>query len=174
MTGSFRTGLLIAVAAVAFGVGGLTAQRPPAWTACKTDSLSTYNCASYYSGTVTLNSTLKAAGVNEFTVVTATVTAGKVLCQLKTNEIAEFTAPGMIMVEHDNNANAGGYEIKIWCPEEPGQRVTRDDYPMIEVMKQESRDYTRLDGEESYEHPDTDGVNGVSGNVTTSWHLERK
>jgi len=174
MTGSFRTRLLVWAALAAVSPAGLAAQRAPAWTACKTDSLSTYNCASYYSGTVTMNSTLKATGVNQFTVVTATVTAGKVSCRLKTEETPEFTAPGMLMVEHDNNQNSGGYEIKVWCPDEPGKRVTRDDYALIEVMKQESRDYTRLDGQESYEHPDADDVNGVTGTVTTSWHLERK
>lgn len=152
----------------------LAAQVSTSWSACKTDSLSTFNCASYYSGTVTLASRLKAPGVDEQTSVVATVSAGKVTCKASYPDTPEFTAPGMLAVEHDNNANAGGYEIRVWCPEGPGIAVQRRDSPAIEILNQESRDYRTHEGKESYEHPDADEVNGVTGTVTTTWSLVRK
>jgi hypothetical protein len=144
------------------------------WSACRTDSLSTYNCASYYSGTVTLASALKGQGVDQRETITATVTAGKVSCRAKRNDGPEVTGTGMIAVEHGNTADAGGYEIKVWCPMEAGERVGRSSSPGIEVMDQEAANYRTLQGKDEYEHPDSDEANGLAGTVTVTWRLERK
>jgi hypothetical protein len=152
----------------------LAAQVSGAWSGCNMDSLATWNCARYYSGTVTMVSELKASGVDDNTVVTATVTAGKVTCRVKLTGTPEFEGPGMLAVEHESTENTGGYEIRVWCPEAAGERPTRRDASTIEVLHREAPDYTKLDDKESYEHPDADAVNGVTGNVTVTWHLERR
>jgi len=166
------TGILLTLPILMCAPAVLPAQGSPAWAACRTDSLSTFNCASYYNGTVTMNATVKAAGVDQFTVITATVTAGKVSCRFKTEEIPEFTAPGMVAIEHGSNRDAGKYKVSVWCPDAPGKRVSRRDQPNIEVYEQEAADYARLQGEDSYDGGDE--VNGVTEKVTTTWRLERK
>lgn len=154
--------------------GVLLAQASGDWPKCNMDSLATWNCGSYYTGTVTMASTLKVSGSEEVSSITATVTAGKVSCQVKGPENPEFTGPGMLVVGHETTGNHGGYEINVWCPEAAGQRPSRRDSPIIVIMKKRATDYTRLDGTESFEHPDADAVNGVTGNVTQTWHLQRR
>jgi hypothetical protein len=152
----------------------LAAQVSGAWSKCNMDSLATWNCAQYYTGTVTLSSELKASRVNERRAVTATVTAGRVSCRVKSNDAPEYEGSGMLVVEHDNTEKSGGYEIKVWCPEAVGKRPTRRDYPVIEVMDQQAGDYATLDGKDAHEHPDADAVNGVTGTETITWHLVRR
>ncbi len=54
----------------------LAAQASGPWSACNMDSLSTWNCARYYSGTVSLTSELKGADLHQTYRVVATVTEG--------------------------------------------------------------------------------------------------
>jgi hypothetical protein len=138
------------------------------------DSLATWNCAPYYSGKVTLSSELK--GPNNFRqtlLVVATITAGRVSCQVKGTDLGEFEGPGMIAVGHESNMNSGGYSIDVWCPDEAGKRPTRRDAPFIRVMKQQAGDYRTLVGTDPHEHPDTDATNGLSGTETIEWSLRR-
>jgi len=175
MATPFRA-LLLVVFPISLWQAPLAAQTSGAWSKCNMDSLATWNCAQYYSGTVTLVSALKApsAGVDERKAVTATVTAGRVNCRVKSNDTPEFEGPGMVAVVHDGTGNAGGYEIHLWCPEESGRRPTRRDYPVIDVIDQQAGDYATLDGKDAHEHPDADSINGVSGTETFTWHLVRR
>jgi hypothetical protein len=143
------------------------------WSGCRTDSLSTFNCSHYYSGTVTLTSELKGTGVNETLSVVATITAGRVTCRLKGSEVGEFEGPGMIAVEHGNTMNAGEFKIDVWCPAAEGERPTRGDSPLIQVMNQQAADYGTLNGKDSWEHPSADAANGITGTETVTWQLRR-
>ena len=86
----------------------------------------------------------------------------------------EFSGRGMIAVEHGNTENAGTYAIRIWCPTEPGTRPGRHDDPGITIEHQETANYARLIGKDSYPHPDTDEANCVRGTMTITWRLERR
>lgn len=145
-----------------------------AWSGCRTDSLATFNCASYYTGTVTRAAELTTPSGTEKSLITANVTAGRVSCTVAVTGKPEWSGRGMLAVEHDNTENAGSYELRVWCPTEPGQKVGRRDDPGIEVLQQESANYGRLVGKDSYEHPESDEANGVRGTVTVTWRLERR
>src|ERR1041385_4966111 len=80
---------------------------------------------------------------------------------------------GMLAVEHENTANAGGYSISVWCPESAGERPRRGDAPRISITKQRATDYAILEGKDSYDHPDTDAANGISGKESVTWTLRR-
>ena len=150
----------------------VASQAPGGWS-CRTDSLATFNCASYYSGIVSLTSELKGPGFTQTLSIVATVTAGRVMCKVKDSEVGEYEGPGMLTVPHDNNANAGGYDINVWCPEAPGERPTRDDYPVIQVMKQRATDFGALEGRDQHDHADVDPANQVTGSETITWRLRR-
>jgi len=159
----------------------LTLQPPPAmraqatmsWSGCKTDSLSNYNCAQYYSGTVSLSSELKTSNGTEARSVVATITAGRVACRVKAPEGAAFEGPGMLAAEHAGTGNSGKYVIKIWCPEAAGARPTRGDAPTIDTYDQQATNYAVLEGKDAHDHPDADAANGVTGNETITWALRR-
>ena len=144
------------------------------WKRCNMDSLATWNCAMYYSGTVAQTSTLKVSGKDEVTTVTATIAAGRVTCRVKPAGAPEFEGPGMLVVGHATTENAGEYDFQVWCPEEAGKRPRRGDYPIMELADLQAADYGKLDGKSTYEHPDADEANGVSGSVTVTWHLVRQ
>jgi hypothetical protein len=173
MTTPPRAALLLLVPAT-LSTLPLAAQGSGLWAACNMDSLSTWNCARYYSGTVTLTSELKGADLRQTYHVVATITAGRVLCKVKGSEVGEYEGPGMLAVEHSSNMNAGGYSIDVWCPEEAGTRPTRRDSPLIRVMKQRAADYAVLTGKDPHEHPDADPINGFSGTETIEWALRRQ
>jgi hypothetical protein len=166
--------LVVLVLPVALWHTPLAAQVSGAWSRCNMDSLATWNCAMYYSGTVTLSSELKGPGVNDVSSVTATVAAGKVTCRMKSTDTGEYEVPGMLTVEHASTENSGEYEIRVWCPDAAGKRPSRRDYPVIEIMDQKAADYTTLAGKDSYEHPDADEVNGIAGTQTVTWNLKRR
>jgi hypothetical protein len=151
----------------------LGAQASGPWSGCKTDSLSNYNCAQYYSGTVSYNSELKTPDGTEVRSITATVTGGKVSCKVKTPDGPAFDGPGMLAAEHSGTGTSGQYNIKVWCPESAGARPTRNDYPVIDTYDQQAADYATLAGKDSHEHPDADSVNGISGTETIAWQLKR-
>ncbi|HEU5154285.1 MAG TPA: hypothetical protein VFU03_06125 [Gemmatimonadales bacterium] len=151
----------------------LRAQASGPWSGCKTDSLSNYNCAQYYSGTVSYNSELKTADGTEVRSITATVTGGKVSCKVKTPDGPAFDGPGMLVAEHASSMTSGKYSIKVWCPEAAGERPTRKDYPAIDTNEQQAADYATLEGKDAHEHPDADPANGVSGTETIAWQLKR-
>ena len=173
MTTLLRSGVLLLVPATLFALP-LAAQASGPWSACNMDSLSTWNCARYYSGTVTLTSELKGADFRQTYRVVATVTAGRVMCQVKGSEVGEFEGPGMLAVEHSSTMNSGRYSIDVWCPEEAGKRPTRRDSPLIRVMTQQAADYAVLTGTDPHEHPDADATNGLSGTETIEWALRRQ
>jgi hypothetical protein len=152
----------------------VAAQTSKAWADCRPDSLVTWNCARYYSGTVTLSSELKGSGVNDVRSVVADIKAGRVTCRVKATDVLEYMAPGMLAVVHANTGNAGEYEISVWCPESADKPPTRRDSPVIEVMDQQASDYGLLDGKDSHEHPLTDEANGLSGTETITWRLRRE
>lgn len=151
----------------------LPAQGSATWSGCRTDSLSNYNCAQYYSGTVSLTAELKTANGTETSSVVATVAGGRVTCRVKASDAAEFEAPGMLAVEHGSNMNSGAFKIKVWCPEAAGERSTRGDSPSIETYDQRAADYATLEGKDAHEHPDTDAANGVTGTEVITWRLRR-
>ena len=138
------------------------------------DSLSTYNCAQYYNGTVSLTSELRGTNLRQTFRVVATVTGGQVRCQVSGTEVGEFEGPGMLAVEHGSNMDAGAYAIDVWCPSEAGRRPTRRESPLIRVMDQQSSNYAALAGTDAHEHPDTDAANGLSGTETITWDLRRR
>jgi hypothetical protein len=164
-------GLMIAV--LALGPARAGAQVSGAWSKCNQDSLSTWNCARYYDGTVTLTSSLKTPQGTTTTAITATVTGGKVTCTVNNGEAPEYSGPGMLVVEHAGTTNAGKYAIQVWCPESAGKRPTRESYPVIEEQDLDAPDYAALAGKDEHEHPDADAVNGVSGTETIAWNLKR-
>ncbi|HEY7029440.1 MAG TPA: hypothetical protein VH438_17630 [Gemmatimonadales bacterium] len=155
------------------GPSHLRAQASGPWSGCKTDSLSNYNCAQYYSGTVSYNSELKTPDGTEVRSITATVTGGKVSCKVKTPDGPAFEGPGMLAAEHDGTGTSGKYNIKVWCPESAGARPTRKDYPVIDTYEQQAADYSTLEGKDAHDHPDADPANGVSGTETIAWQLKR-
>jgi hypothetical protein len=138
------------------------------------DSLATWNCAQYYSGTITLTSDLKGSDVHEALRVVATVTGGRVSCQVKGTELGEFEGSGMLVVEHGSTENSGKYGISVWCPEAAGKRPRRGDAPLISVTNQQAAEYATLDGKDSYDHPSADPANGLSGTETITWALRRQ
>jgi hypothetical protein len=149
------------------------AQGSQSWSGCKTDSLSNYNCAQYYSGTVSLSSELKTPSGTEARSVVATITAGHVACRVKQPEGSAFEGPGMLVAEHAGTGNAGKYVIKVWCPEAAGSHPTRGDTPMIDTYDQQAASYAVLEGKDAHAHPDADAANGVSGTETVTWSLRR-
>ena len=163
------------LAALALGGGAdASAQASGAWSKCNQDSLSTWNCAQYYSGTVTFASTLKTADGTTTTAITATVTGGKVSCRVNDGKTPEFSGPGMLVVEHEGTTNTGQYGIQVWCPEEPGQRPTRKSYPVIAEQDLEATDYATLTGKDEHEHPEANAADGISGTETITWNLRRQ
>lgn len=166
-----RLGLLFLP--LALGVVPLQAQGSGTWTRCNMDSLSNWNCAQYYSGTVSYNSELKGSDLHQVRSIVATVIAGGVVCKVKEPDAAEFVGPGMLVVEHGSTANAGKYRISVWCPKAVGERPSRRDQPMIESYERQATDYNTLSGKDAHEHPDADAANGVTGTETIAWDLKR-
>ncbi len=169
---SARLGL-VAVTLLLTSHLSLRAQVGTTWADCKTDGLSTFNCARYYTGTVSLASELKTPNGTDIRSVVATITAGKVACRVKTPDGPAFEGAGMLVVEHSGTGNAGKYSIKVGCPEEAGKRPTRDDYPAIDTYEQTATNYAALEGKDAHEHPDADAANGVTGTETVTWSLRR-
>lgn len=167
------SGLLVLSLALMPCTAELQAQGAGGWSGCKTDQLSNYNCAQYYSGTVTLNSELKTPNGTEVRSITATVTAGKVSCKVKLPDGPAFEGAGMLAAEHAGTGNAGKYSIRVWCPESAGQKPSRDDAPAIDTYERSAADYALLEGRDAHEHPDADAANGVSGTETVVWQLRR-
>jgi hypothetical protein len=167
-----RRGLVALILSLAL-CPGVDAQTSKAWADCKPDSLVTWNCGRYYSGTVTLSSELKGSGVNDVRSVIAEVKAGRVSCRVKATDVPEYAVPGMLAVVHANTENSGEYAVSVWCPESADKRSTRRDAPVIEVMDQQAADYAILDGKDSHEHPLADDVNGLAGTETITWQLRR-
>ncbi len=165
---------LVLLLSLALSQASLDAQVSKAWAECRGDSLSTWNCARYYSGTATLSSTLKGDNVNDVLSVTATVTAGKVACRVKGTEVGEYEGPGMIAVEHETTADAGEYKLQVWCPERAGDKVKSGRGPTIMATDRRAADYTTLEGKDSYEHPLADAANGLTGTETITWQLRRQ
>lgn len=150
------------------------AQVPARWSACRMDSLATWNCASYYSGTVTLTAELRGSGIRQTLRIVATVTDGRVQCRVSGTEAGDYQGPGMIAVEPEGAMDAGEYAINVWCPDEADQPVSRRDAPGIVILHQRAADYGVLQGTDPHEHPDTDEVNGLSGTETIVWELRRR
>lgn len=169
-----HVGLLAVSLVLARGQAPLPAQEAGPWSGCRTDSLSTYNCAQYYNGTVSRTAELKTADGTETLSIVATVTAGRVSCRIKEGDGPEFEGPGMLAVEHGGTGNSGRYIIRVWCPGAEGERPTRADSPVIDTYEQRSADYAALEGKDAHEHPDADPVNGVSGTETIAWRLTRR
>ena len=164
-----RAALMLALATIAHP---LHAQEGR-WT-CRADSLSGFNCAGYYSGTVTLTSELRVGDARQTLRVVALVTGGRVRCQVDGSEVGAFTAPGMLAVAHEATRVAGGgYAISIWCPMSADERPRRGTEPLIAVMQQQAADYAVLEGRDEHEHPDADAANNVSGTETITWALRR-
>lgn len=170
---SHRSGLLVLFVATVLAYTPAHAQGAGSWSGCKTDSLANYNCASYYSGTVSLTSELKTPNGTETRSVVATVTAGRVACRVKDVAGSVFEGPGMLAAEHASTGTSGKYTLRVWCPEAKGQRVTRDDSPVIDTYEQQAGDYATLAGKDAHDHPDADPANGVSGTETIAWQLRR-
>lgn len=152
----------------------LPAQVPARWSACRMDSLATWNCASYYSGTVTLQSELRGTGIHQSFRVEAIVTDGRVRCRISGTESGDFEGPGMLVVEPSDTDNDGEYGLRVWCPESADEPVRRRDSPLIMVQDQRASDFGLLRGTDAHEHPDADAVNGLSGTETITWELRRR
>ncbi len=167
-----RSLTVLAAALLLHGAPSLRAQAP-SWANCKADNLSNFNCASYYSGTVTLTAALKTPSGAESRTISATVTAGRVSCRVKGPADPAFEGPGLLAVEHANTANAGEYIIQVWCPDAPGGKASRDDAPVIDSYRRQAANYAVLEGKDEHEHPDADAANGVTGTETVSWSLRR-
>jgi hypothetical protein len=142
---------------------------------CRTDSLAGYNCASFYSGTVALSSELRGPNdLRQTRRITATVTAGRVMCRVADSQAGNFEGPGMIAVHHDAAQAAGGpYTITVWCPESDGDRPHRGSSATIEITHRQATDYGSVEGRDEHEHPDADSANGLSGRETITWSLRR-
>lgn len=167
-------GLALSVLSLALAAP-LAAQAPGRW-GCTADSLSGFNCARYYDGTVTLASELKGANntVQQTFRVTATVTGGRVSCHVQGSDAGDFSGPGALAVTHGATQTAGGaYDISIWCPESEGQPVRRRSSPVIQIQHQQATDYATLAGRDAHEHPDADAANNLSGTETITWQLRR-
>jgi hypothetical protein len=172
MLSSLRRGLLFLVTVLALAPS-LPGQVPARWASCKMDSLTTWNCAQYYTGTVTLTSDLKGPDLHQTFRVVATVTGGRVSCQVKGTEVGDFEGPGMLALEPANTENSGEYSFSVWCPESADKRARRRDTPLIMIRDQRATNYAMLEGKDSYDHPDSDEVNGLSGTETITWALRR-
>jgi len=158
---------ILGVAALA---PALHAQAANPW-ACRGDSLSGWNCARYYNGTVTLSSE-QTGSVHVTYKVVATITGGRVSCRVSGSEVTEFEAPGMLAVTHEVAlTTGGGYSISVWCPEQAGDLPHARTEPQIKIEKQRAANYTTLEGKDSY--PNDDAANGVSGTETITWSLRR-
>ena len=152
----------------------LAAQVLGPWSGCRTDSLSNYNCAQYYSGTVTPDLGPQGRRHSPDEVHHGDRDLGPGDLPGEGQRGGEFEGPGMLVVEHKAAGTAGGgYAINVWCPESAGERPGRDDYPVIEIMDQEAGDYASLEGKDAHEHPDADSANGISGTETITWALKR-
>lgn len=151
----------------------LAGQAKGPWSGCRADSLSIWNCASYYTGKVSITSELKTADGTMSRSIVATVTGGKVTCQVKEPDAAAFEGPGMMAAEHGSTGTSGTYSVKIWCPEAEGKRPARRDSPAIDTYEQQAADYVLLEGKDTHEHPDADSANGLSGTETVAWQLRR-
>ena len=149
------------------------AQTAPSWSACKTDKLSTYNCASYYTGTVTLAAELKTPNGVESRSITATIVAGRVTCRVKGATEPAFEGAGMLLVEHASTTNSGEYTIRVWCPDAPGEKPSGGDAATIDSYERQAASYGVLEGKDQHEHPEADAANGVSGTETITWALRR-
>lgn len=165
---------------VGFGLGvlatglcpALQAQAAGQW-ACRADSLSGWNCAHYYNGTVTLTSELTGS-VHQTHKIVATVTGGRATCRVSGSEVTEFEAQGLVAVTHEATLTVGGgYSISVWCPEQAGDRSRARTEPQIKIEGQRAASYTTLEGKDSHEHPEADAANGVSGTETITWSLRR-
>jgi len=165
--------LLPAMLAMTVWQAPMSGQVAAAWSKCNQDALSTWNCASYYSGTMSLVSDLKGPSFHNTLSITATVTAGKVVCETRSSERGDFGGPGLIAVTHANTGMSGEYEIQIWCPEEPGDKAERGDAPLLQTYEQHATDYATLGGTDSHEHPDADAANSVTGTEKLTWNLRR-
>ncbi len=168
-----RSAALLALALLLQNMTPLPAQATPSWSGCKTDNLSNYNCASYYSGTVVLTAALKTPSGTETRRITATVLAGRVTCRVEGPTDPPFDGPGLLAVEHGNTANAGEYTIQVWCPEAAGKKPSRDEAPAIDSYERQAANYAVLEGKDEHEHPDADAANGVTGTETVTWSLKR-
>lgn len=168
-----KVGLLLVALAVTAPCA-VPAQATASWSGCKTDALSNFNCASYYSGTVSLAAELKTPTSTERRSILATVTAGRVACRVTGPEAPAFEGPGMLMAEHTGTGNAGQYVIRVWCPQAPGAPPTRNDAPAIDTYDQQAASYAVLEGKDAHEHPETDAANGVTGTETITWSLHRQ
>lgn len=162
----------LATLAVLLVPAALSAQISPAWNTCKGDTLSVWNCAHYYSGTVSVTSDVKGADFHQTYSVTATITAGRVHCKIKGSEVGEFEGPGMIAVEHKTTMNGGEYTIDIWCPEEEGQKTDRHREANIKVYPTQAADYAILSGKDENDGG-SDPANGVTGTETVTWSLRK-
>ncbi len=170
---SHRVAQLLALGVLsAANCPALQAQATGQWV-CRADSLSGWNCAHSYNGTVTLSSELTGS-VHETYKVVATVTGGRVTCRVSGSEVTEFEAPGMVAVAHEATLTVGGgYSISVWCPEEAGARPRARTEPQIKIQGQRATTYTTLEGRDSHEHPNADAANGVTGTETIIWNLRR-
>jgi hypothetical protein len=169
---SAQLGLLL-LALTLHAPSPLRAQATTSWSGCKTDSLSNFNCAQYYNGTVSLSSELKTPGGTEVRSVVATITAGRVACRVKGPEGDAFEGPGMVAAEHAGTGNSGKYVIRVWCPEAAGAHPSRGDAPTIDTYDREAASYAVLEGKDAHEHPDADAANRVTGTETITWGLRR-
>lgn len=152
----------------------LQAQVPAAWSDCRADSLAGWNCARYYSGTVTFRSELAVAAEGRSAVtITASIAAGRVTCRVEGTDVERFEGAGMLAVITEGPIAGGTYDIVLWCPGEAGEAMTRDAYPVVEIRKRRAASFTLLEGSDAWEHPDADPVNGVSGSETVTWSLRR-
>lgn len=170
---SFRVARIVFLSVMSPALGAaLQAQAAGQW-ACRADSLAGFNCAHYYSGTVTLTSELTGS-VHQTKKVVATVSGGRVTCRVSGSEVTEFEGPGMVAVAHEATlVVGGGYSISIWCPEEAGARPNRRDEPQIKIEGRQAATYATLEGKDSYENPEADAANGIAGTVTVTWTLRR-
>lgn len=140
---------------------------------CKADSLAGYNCATYYSGTVTLTGELTGS-VHQTAQIVATIKAGAVTCKVSGSEVEAFEGPGMLAVVHEAaQAVGGGYSILVWCPEEAGDKPHRGTDAQITIEGQRAASYATLEGKDAHEHPSADAANGISGTETITWSLKR-
>ena len=140
---------------------------------CKADSLAGYNCAHYYSGTVTLSAELTGS-VHQTQQVVATIKGGAVTCKVSGSEVETFEGPGMLAVVHEAaQAVGGGYSILVWCPEASGDRPHRGTEAQIKIEQQRAASYATLEGKDAHENPNADAANGISGTETVTWALKR-
>ena len=158
--------LSLALPFSAFAQGNMT---------CRADSLSGYNCAHYYTGTVSLASELRGPNdLRQTRRITATITAGRVACRVEDSQAGNFEGPGMLAVHHDAAQSAGGpYSINVWCPESAGERPTRGSSATIEIADQRAANYGSIEGRDEHEHPGADSANGLTGRETITWSLRR-